>query len=72
MDSAQDFARIGCAFFLEGFGKVPKIDLWGDFGRVGSTFWAGELFGAKKWSGKNGFVEEWFCGEDAGESVPPK
>ena len=34
VDSAQDFARIGCAFFLEWFGKVPKIGLWGDFGKV--------------------------------------
>ena len=52
MDSAQDFSRIGCAFFLEGFGKVPKIGLWGDFGRVGSTFWPGELFGTKNVSEK--------------------
>ena len=62
MDSAQDCARIGCAFFLEPFGKVPKIGLWGDFGRVGSTFWPGDLFGPTKmvlkkmnlW--RNGFV----------------
>ena len=58
MDSAQDFSRIGCAFFLEGFGKVPKIGLWGDFGRVGSTFWPGDLFGAKNGSEKHDFVEE--------------
>ena len=55
MDSAQDFARIGCAFFLEGFGKVPKIGLWGDFG---ATFWLGDLFGVKNGPEKSCFVEE--------------
>ena len=58
MDSAQDFARIGCALYLDWFGKVPKIGLWGDFGRVGSTFWAGDLFGPKNGPEKDGFVEE--------------
>ena len=59
MDSAQDFARIGCAFFLEWFGKVPQIGLWGVFFFVGgSTFWAGELFGVKNDPEKDGFVEE--------------
>ena len=57
MGSAQDFARIGCALFLEPFGKVKKIGLWGDFGRVGSTFWPGELLGPK-----NGSEKKWFCG----------
>ena len=31
---------------------------WGDFGRVGPTFWAGDLFGPKNGPEKDGFVEE--------------
>ena len=50
MDSAQDFSRIGCAFFLEPFGKVPKIGLWGD---LGGAFWLGDLFWIKNGPEKN-------------------
>ena len=52
--SAQVFARIGCAHFLERFGKVPKFGLWED---LGATFWLGELFGVKNVADKN-----MFCG----------
>ena len=50
MDSAQDFARIGCAHLLEAFGKVPKIDLWEDFG---ATCWLGDVCGVKNGPEKN-------------------
>ena len=55
MDSAQDFFRIGCAFFLELFGKVLKIGLWGD---LGQHFGLGTLLGRKMGPEKDGFVEE--------------
>ena len=54
-DSAHVFARIGCAHFLEPFGKVPKIGLWEDFG---ATFWLGDVFGAKNGPEITCFVEE--------------
>ena len=56
MGSAQDFARIGCALFLEPFGKSPKIGLWGDFGGLDQYFGLGTFLG-KKWSRK-----KLFCG----------
>ena len=58
VDSAQDFARIGCAFFLEWFGKVPKIGLWEDSGGLGSTFGPGDLFGIRKWCRKTYFCDD--------------
>ena len=58
MGSAQDFAKNGCAFFLERFGKVPKIGLWGDFGGLGQHFGLGTFLGRKMGPEKDGFVEE--------------
>ena len=48
MDSAQDFSRIGCAFFLECFEKVPKIGLESDF-EGSCLFLAWGPFRVKKW-----------------------
>ena len=53
-DFAGVFARIGCAHFLEPFGKVPQISLWEDFG---ATFWLGDVFGPK-----TGLEKNLFCG----------
>ena len=53
-DSAQVFARIGCAHFLEPFGKVPKIGLWEDF-------WGDILAWGRFWDEKCS-LEKLFCG----------
>ena len=53
----------------KGFHKIPKTDLWEDFG---VTLWAGDLFVAKIGSPKNSFVEELFCGGILRESILPK
>ena len=72
VDSAQDFARIGCAFFLEWFGKVLKSASGEIFEGLGQHFGLGSFLGRKNGPEKDGFVEEWFCGGVLGESFLPK
>ena len=56
--------------FFHARGRI--LEAGAGFLDLGSTFWPGDLFWVKNGAEKDSFAEEWFCGEDSGESVLPK
>ena len=60
-----------CTFWSD-LEKFPKSASGKSLEGSGQHFGSGTFLGSKMGPEKNGFVEEWFCGEELGESPLPK